>query len=56
MSRKIDVKLNIYKRKASLKRYVLRYDLKADSESTFLSCSDMLFHNVAAVLSKWWLP
>ena len=31
MSRKVYVKLNIYKRKACLKRYVFRHDLKADS-------------------------
>ena len=42
----IKVNLNIYKRKACLKRYVFRHDLKADSESTVLSWSGMLFHKV----------
>ena len=52
----IKVNLNIYKRKACLKRYVFRHDLKADSESTVLSWSGMLFHKVDAVLSKRRLP
>jgi hypothetical protein len=48
--------LNIYQRKACLKRYVFRHDLKADSKSTVLSWSGMLFHKVDAVLSKRRLP
>ena len=56
MSRKVNVKLNIHKRKACLKRYVLRHHLKADSQSTVLSWSGILFHKVHAVLSKRRLP
>ena len=48
--------MNIYKRKASLKRFVCRHDLKTDSESTVLSWSGLLFHKVDAVLSKRQLP
>jgi hypothetical protein len=56
MSGKGYVKLNIYKRKTCLKKYVLRHDLKTDSESTVLSWSGMLFHKVDSVLSNRWLP
>ena len=56
MSRKVDVILNIYKRKSWLKRYVFRHDIEADSESTVLSWSGMLLHKVDAVLSKQRLP
>ena len=56
MSRKVYVKLNIHKRKACLKRYVLRHHLKADSQPTVLSWRGILFHKVHAVLSKRRLP
>ena len=55
-AQKVYVKLHIYKRKACLKKYVFTHDLKADSESTVLSWSGMLFHKVDAVLSKQRLP
>ena len=38
------------------KSSVFRHDLKADSESTVLSWSGMLFHKVDTVLSKRRLP
>ena len=48
--------MNIYKRKACLKKDAFRHDLKADSESTVVSWIGMLLHKFDAVLSKRRLP